>query len=87
MSSSTTGAVGALLREDPVNRFAYDEHVPAAQAVSLLMPVERKKPYLAERPTVLHPVFDMSLPEGPLPGCDRQHVCQGVADLRRPRLA
>jgi hypothetical protein len=28
--------VGRLTREDPVNRFAYDERVPAAQAVSLL---------------------------------------------------
>ena len=53
--------VGRLTREDPVNRFAYDEHVPAAQAVSLLMPVNESS-YLAERPTVLHPVFDMSLP-------------------------
>ena len=57
--------VGRLAREDPVNRFAYDEHVPAAQAVSLLMPVTESS-YLAEQPTVLHPVFDMSLPEGPL---------------------
>jgi serine/threonine-protein kinase HipA len=57
--------VGRLTREDPVNRFAYDEHVPPAQAVSLLMPVTESS-YLAERPTVLHPVFDMSLPEGPL---------------------
>jgi len=57
--------VGRLTREDPVNRFAYDERVAAAQAVSLLMPVTESS-YLAERPTVLHPVFDMSLPEGPL---------------------
>ena len=57
--------VGRLTREDPINRFAYDEHVPAAQAVSLLMPVTESS-YLAERPTVLHPVFDMNLPEGPL---------------------
>lgn len=34
-------------------------------AVSLLMPVNRA-PYPAERSSVLHPVFDMSLPEGAL---------------------
>jgi serine/threonine-protein kinase HipA len=57
--------VGRLTREDPVNRFAYDENVAAAKSVSLLMPVTEGS-YPAERPTVLHPVFDMSLPEGPL---------------------
>ena len=39
--------------------------VAASLAVSLLMPVNRM-PYLAERAGVLHPVFDMSLPEGAL---------------------
>jgi serine/threonine-protein kinase HipA len=57
--------VGRLTREDPINRFAYDEHVSPALAVSLLMPISESS-YLAERATVLHPVFDMSLPEGPL---------------------
>jgi serine/threonine-protein kinase HipA len=58
-------AVGALTREDPANRFVYDDGVPDSLAVSLLMPVSRT-PYYAERATVLHPVFDMSLPEGAL---------------------
>jgi serine/threonine-protein kinase HipA len=58
-------AVGTLTREDPVNRFAYDADIPAGLAVSLLMPVSRM-PYLAERAAVLHPVFDMNLPEGAL---------------------
>jgi serine/threonine-protein kinase HipA len=57
--------VGRLLRDDPVNRFVYDENIPAAQAVSLLMQVGEGS-YPAERATVLHPVFDMNLPEGPL---------------------
>ncbi len=57
--------VGRLTRENPTNRFAYDDEAQAAQAVSLLMPVGEGS-YPAERPTVLHPVFDMSLPEGPL---------------------
>jgi serine/threonine-protein kinase HipA len=39
--------------------------VPASLAVSLLMPVGSEG-YLAERAAVLHPVFDMSLPEGAL---------------------
>jgi serine/threonine-protein kinase HipA len=58
-------AVGALTREEPANRFVYDDGVPDGLAVSLLMPVGRS-PYLAERAAVLHPVFDMSLPEGAL---------------------
>ncbi len=58
-------AVGALTREDPANRFVYDDGVPEGLAVSLLMPVNRV-PYHAERASVLHPVFDMSLPEGAL---------------------
>ena len=58
-------AVGALTREDPANRFVYAEGVPETLAVSLLMPVDRA-PYLAERASVLHPVFDQSLPEGAL---------------------
>jgi serine/threonine-protein kinase HipA len=58
-------AVGALSREDPANRFVYDDGVPESLAVSLLMPVSRA-PYHAERAAVLHPVFDMSLPEGAL---------------------
>lgn len=53
-------AVGALTREDPANRFVYDDGVPESLAVSLLMPVIRT-PYHAERAAVLHPVFDMSL--------------------------
>lgn len=58
-------AVGNLNREEPANKFVYDAGVPPAQAVSLLMPVN-PEPYFAERATVLHPVFDMSLPEGSL---------------------
>ena len=58
-------AVGALTREDPANRFVYAEGVPEGSAVSLLMPVNRG-PYHAERASVLHPVFDQSLPEGAL---------------------
>jgi serine/threonine-protein kinase HipA len=57
--------VGTLSREDPLNRFAYDADVPPSLAVSLLMPVAAG-PYVAERSGVLHPVFDMSLPEGAL---------------------
>jgi serine/threonine-protein kinase HipA len=57
--------VGVLSREDPLNRFAYDAGVPAGQAVSLLMPVEGQS-YPAERAGALHPIFDMSLPEGAL---------------------
>ena len=57
--------VGVLAREDPVNRFTYAAGITPAQAVSLLMPVG-PDPYFAERATVLHPVFDMSLPEGAL---------------------
>jgi serine/threonine-protein kinase HipA len=57
--------VGTLLRADPVNLFTYGEEATAARAVSLLMPVV-PTPYQAERATVLHPVFDMSLPEGAL---------------------
>lgn len=62
---SNRRAVGTLEREDPANRFVYDAEVPAALAVSLLMPVNRT-PYLSERAAVLHPVFDMNLPEGAL---------------------
>ena len=58
-------AVGTLTREDPVNRFVYAADVPASLAVSVLMPVNRT-PYFAERTGVLHPVFDMNLPEGAL---------------------
>lgn len=58
-------AVGALTRDDPVHRFVYDDGVPDGLAVSLLMPVGRS-PYHAERSAALHPVFDMSLPEGAL---------------------
>ncbi|MEN9636017.1 MAG: hypothetical protein RL077_4421 [Verrucomicrobiota bacterium] len=57
--------VGTLSREDPLNRFAYDERIASSLAVSLLMPVAGG-PYVAERSGVLHPVFDMSLPEGAL---------------------
>ena len=57
--------VGALSREQPLNRFAYSPAVAPAQAVSLLMPVGGDS-YLAERTGALHPVFDMSLPEGAL---------------------
>lgn len=56
--------VGRLTREE-INRFAYEPDVSPGAAVSLLMPVSETS-YLAERPRVLHPVFDMSLPEGPL---------------------
>ena len=58
-------AIGTLTREDPANRFVYDADVAASLSVSLLMPLNRT-PYLAERAAVLHPVFDMSLPEGAL---------------------
>lgn len=57
--------VGMLDREEPLNRFVYSDVADKSQAVSLLMPVSRE-PYLAERATALHPVFDMSLPEGAL---------------------
>lgn len=57
--------VGTLSREDPLNRFAYEADVPPSLGVSLLMPVAAG-PYSAERSEVLHPVFDMSLPEGAL---------------------
>jgi len=57
--------VGELRRDEPVNRFTYREGIAPGQAVSLLMPVG-DEPYFAERATVLHPVFDMSLPEGAL---------------------
>ncbi|MBL9187469.1 MAG: type II toxin-antitoxin system HipA family toxin [Opitutaceae bacterium] len=57
--------VGTLSREDPLNRFAYEADVPPSLGVSLLMPVAAG-PYGAERSGVLHPVFDMSLPEGAL---------------------
>ena len=57
--------VGTLSREEPVNRFAYEADVPPSLGVSLLMPVAAG-PYSAERSEVLHPVFDMSLPEGAL---------------------
>lgn len=55
--------VGSLFRADPVNRFTYGPGVSPSQAVSLLMPVSEGV-YVAERPGSLHPVFDMSLPEG-----------------------
>jgi serine/threonine-protein kinase HipA len=58
-------AVGTLSREEPLNRFAYDNDAGEAQAVSLLMPVNID-PYFAERPGALPPIFDMSLPEGVL---------------------
>lgn len=57
--------VGTLTREEPLNRFVYDSAIAPAQAVSLLMPVGSEV-YVAERTGVLHPVFDMSLPEGAL---------------------
>jgi serine/threonine-protein kinase HipA len=58
-------SVGVLTREDPANRFMYGTDVPANLAVSLLMPVNAG-PYLAEHAGMLHPVFDMNLPEGAL---------------------
>jgi len=58
-------AVGTLTRNEPTNRFVYEAAVPASLAVSLLMPVD-PTPYQAERAAVLHPVFDMNLPEGAL---------------------
>lgn len=57
--------VGVLSREIPTNRFVYDDDVPGSLAVSLLMPAG-PAPYHAERTGVLHPVFDMNLPEGAL---------------------
>lgn len=57
--------VGTLVQDEPLSRFVCADGVDASQAVSLLMPVHGG-PYLAERPTVLHPIFDMSLPEGAL---------------------
>lgn len=57
--------VGALSRAEPVNRFGYRSGVSPAHAVSLLMPVSEGV-HLAERPGALHPIFDMSLPEGAL---------------------
>lgn len=58
-------AVGELQRDEPVNRFDYRAGISPSQAVSLLMPVG-SEPYFAERATVLHPIFDMNLPEGAL---------------------
>lgn len=58
-------AAGVLSRDEPTNKFVYAADIPTSQAVSLLMPVG-PEPYFAERATVLHPVFDMSLPEGSL---------------------
>jgi serine/threonine-protein kinase HipA len=58
-------AVGILSRDEPAHRFAYDAETRPEQAVSLLMPVS-PDPYFAERSAVLHPVFDMNLPEGAL---------------------
>lgn len=57
--------VGTLSRQEPLNRFAYEMNIPPSQAVSLLMPVNGE-PYVAERTGALHPIFDMSLPEGAL---------------------
>ena len=57
--------VGTLSRGEPTHRFAYEVGVPESLAVSLLMPVAGSS-YPAERLTVLHPVFDMNLPEGAL---------------------
>lgn len=57
--------VGTLSREEPLNRFSYEAKVAPGQAVSLLMSVG-DDPYVAERTGALHPVFDMSLPEGAL---------------------
>ena len=57
--------VGTLSRDEPAHRFTYGVGVPDSLAVSLLMPVAASS-YPAERPTVLHPVFDMNLPEGAL---------------------
>ena len=56
---------GALTRAEPANRFSYAAGLARGQAVSLLMPV-LPDTYFAERAGVLHPVFDMSLPEGAL---------------------
>ena len=58
-------SVGTLSRDEPTHRFTYGVGVPESLAVSLLMPVAAAS-YPAERPTVLHPVFDMNLPEGSL---------------------
>lgn len=57
--------VGAIIRDDAINRFAYQPEVDPDLAVSLLMPTGENS-YLAERPGALHPIFDMSLPEGAL---------------------
>jgi serine/threonine-protein kinase HipA len=57
--------VGTLSRGEPTHRFAYEVGVPESLAVSLLMTVAGSS-YPAERLTVLHPVFDMNLPEGAL---------------------
>jgi len=57
--------VGRLTRENFLNRFSYNDNTTASLAVSLLMPVSESS-YLSERETMLHPVFDMNLPEGPL---------------------
>ncbi len=57
--------VGQLSREEPLNRFVYEAKALSSQAASLLMPTSGG-PYFAERTGVLHPVFDMSLPEGAL---------------------
>lgn len=58
-------AVGTLRREEPRIRFDYADGAPAERAVSLLMP-PLGEPYFAEENGLLHPIFDMSLPEGAL---------------------
>lgn len=58
-------AVGALVRDERAHRFSYEAGIPPGAAVSLLMPITERE-YLAPEPHVLHPVFDMCLPEGAL---------------------
>lgn len=55
--------VGTLVRDERAHRFDYDRDVAPGDAVSLLMPTTERE-YLAPEPCVLHPVFDMCLPEG-----------------------
>ncbi|MFA5263264.1 MAG: type II toxin-antitoxin system HipA family toxin [Opitutaceae bacterium] len=62
--------VGSLTRGiAEAHLFTYDRGVAPGNAVSLLMPTpasQESPPYAAERPTLLHPVFDQNLPEGAL---------------------
>ena len=54
---------GELSRADYRFQFAYHAASEPAHAVSLIMPV-RQEPYLTTTTRVIHPIFDMNIPEG-----------------------